>query len=114
MTPFSIVLASLMVVVVICIAIIVVSPACSLDDKEWGFVFGVLVAAAVGAGILIFNWDDILVSRADKFMLTRDAAYACADLGPSSCKKSILEWQKDSTWYADKVSVILKNIKETK
>lgn len=89
-------------------------PVHEFDDKQWAVVFGILFAALVSIGILGYNWDGILVTRADKFMLTRDAAYACADRGPSSCKKSILEWQKDSTWYADHVSDILKNIKETR
>lgn len=114
MTPFSILMAVLLVVAVICIAIIICAPQYALDDLEWVFVFAVLFAAVVGAGILVHKWDGILVKRADRFMLTRDAAYACADMGPSSCKKSILEWQKDSAWYADHVSDILKNIKETK
>lgn len=114
MTPFLIIMAILMIAVIVCIAIIITAPAYALDDKEWAVVFGVLVAAAIAAGILGYNWNDILVTRADWFMLTRDAAYACADRGPSSCKKSILEWQKDSAWYANKVSDILKNIKETK
>lgn len=114
MVPFSILLAILMVVATICIAIIIIVPAEAVNERFAAVVFCILVAASVGAAILGINWDSILVRRADQFMLTRDAAYACTDMGPSSCKKSILEWQKDSAWYANKVSDILKNIKETK
>lgn len=114
MTPFEITMTILISIALVCFAIALSVPANRLSDNEWAVVFGLLFAAVVSSGILGYNWDDILVSRADKFMQTRDAAYACADLGPSSCKKSILEWQKDSAWYADKVSGILKNIKETK
>lgn len=114
MTPFEIIMAILILIVIVCFAIALAVPANRLSDKEWAAVFGMLFAAAIAAGILGYNWNDILVRRADEFMLTRDAAYTCADRGPSSCKKSILEWQKDSTWYADHISDILKNIKETK
>ena len=114
MTLFSATLATLIITAIICIIILFTVPTYALDDKEVAFILAVLVAAGVSAGILGYKWDDILVSRADQFMLTRDAAYTCADRGPSSCKKSILEWQKDSAWFANEVSDILKNIKETK
>ena len=92
MTPFEITLAILILIALVCFAIALSVPANRLSDNEWAVVFGMLFAAVVGVGILGYNWDNILVSMADKFMLTRDAAYACADRGPSSCKKSILEW----------------------
>lgn len=114
MTPFEIILAILILIVIVCFAIALAVPVNGLSDKEWAAVFGMLFAAAIATVILGYNWNDILVKRADQFMLTREAVYACADRGPSSCKKSILEWQKDSIWYANKVSNIIKNIKETK
>lgn len=112
MTSFIIILAILTIVAVACIVIILAVPVSGFSDSGWIVVFCILAAALTGIGILGYNWDDILLERADQFMLTRDAAYACADMGPSSCKKSILEWQKDSTWYANHVSDILKNIKK--
>lgn len=114
MTPFSIALAIFTMVAAICIAILIIVPADAANERFAVVVFCIFFAATAGATILGINWDSILVRRADQFMLTRDATYACTDMGPSSCKKSILEWQKDSTWYANKVSYILKNIKETK
>lgn len=114
MTPFIIILTILTIVAVVCIVIILVIPVDGFSDTGWKVIFCMLAAALAGIGILAYNWDDILVKKADQFMLTRDAAYTCADTGPSSCKKSILEWQKDSIWYANQVSDILKNIKETK
>ena len=114
MISFTIALGILITVALVCIAIAIIVPVHEFDDKQWAVVFGIFFAASVGVSVLGINWDCILVSRADQFMLTRDAAYACADKGPLSCQKSILEWQKDSAWFADHVSDILKNIKETK
>ena len=57
----------------------------------------------------IADYNETVINKADEFFATREKTYKCEDLGKLKCQYKIQRWQKDSVYWAEKVSAILKD-----